>query len=164
MCGDRSDSLARSAECGTVAGVIQLTRLRHDDNFYLNPDLIERVDTHVDTVVRLTSGSEFVVVEDATEILHRIISFRASIIALSALIDVSAHTSAARVDAHSGVVVTTVADDADWASRELARGDDTDTDADADTETGVETDVETDVETGTDTHTGTDSNQSGAAQ
>jgi flagellar protein FlbD len=154
MCGDRSDSLARSAECGTVAGVIQLTRLRHDDNFYLNPDLIERVDTHVDTVVRLTSGSEFVVVEDATEILHRIISFRASIIALSALIDVSAHTSAARVDAQSGVVVTTTAADADWAPRELARADDTDT----------ETDVETGVETETDTHTRTDSNQSGAAQ
>ena len=100
--------------------MIQLTRLRHDDNFYLNPDLIERVDTHVDTVVRLTSGSEFVVVEDAQEILHRIISFRASIIALSALIDVSAHTSASRVDARSGAVVTVA--DADWAPRELVQG------------------------------------------
>ena len=119
-CSQRPDSLARSSECGTVARVIQLTRLRHDDNFYLNPDLIERVDTHVDTVVRLTSGSEFVVVEDAQEILHRIISFRASIIALSALIDVSAHTSASRVDARSGVVVT--AADADWAPRELVQG------------------------------------------
>ena len=119
-CSHRPDSLARSNVCGTVARVIQLTRLRHDDNFYLNPDLIERVDTHVDTVVRLTSGSEFVVVEDAQEILHRIISFRASIIALSALIDVSAHTSASRVDARSGVVVT--AADTDWAPRELVQG------------------------------------------
>lgn len=109
--------------------MIQLTRLRHDDNFYLNPDLIERVDTHVDTVVRLTSGSEFVVVEDAQEILHRIISFRASIIALSALIDVSAHTSASRVDARSGVVVT-AANDADWAPRELVLGQFVDADVD----------------------------------
>ena len=111
--------------------MIQLTRLRHDDNFYLNPDLIERVDTHVDTVVRLTSGSEFVVVEDAQEILHRIISFRASIIALSALIDVSAHTSTSRVDARSGVVVVTAADDAHWAPRELVLGQFVDADVDA---------------------------------
>ena len=100
--------------------VIQLTRLRHDDTFYLNPDLIERVDTHVDTVVRLTSGSEFVVVEDATVILHRIVSFRASIIALSALIDISEHTSSARSGAGGGISVT--ADDSDWAPRELVRG------------------------------------------
>ena len=131
QCSHRPDSLARFNECGTVARVIQLTRLRHDDNFYLNPDLIERVDTHVDTVVRLTSGSEFVVVEDAQEILHRIISFRASIIALSALIDVSAHTSTSRVDARSGVVVVTAADDADWAPRELVLGQFVDADVDA---------------------------------
>jgi len=105
---------------GTVVAVIQLTRLRHDDTFYLNPDLIERVDTHVDTVVRLTSGSEFVVVEDATVILHRIVSFRASIIALSALIDISEHTSSARSGAGGGISVT--ADDSDWAPRELVRG------------------------------------------
>ena len=96
--------------------MIQLTRLRHDDTFFLNPDLIERVDTHVDTVVRLTSGSEFVVVEDAVEILHRIVSFRASIIALASLIDVSAH-----MPRHDGVSVT--ADDSDWAPRELVPGD-----------------------------------------
>lgn len=100
--------------------MIQLTRLRHDDTFYVNPDLIERVDSHVDTVVRLTSGTEFVVVEDAPEILHRIISFRASVIALSALIDISAHTSPTRSRVVDGIVVT--ADDADWAPKELVRG------------------------------------------
>ena len=100
--------------------MIQLTRLRHDDTFYLNPDLIERVDTHVDTVVRLTSGSEFVVVEDASVILHRIMSFRASIIALSALVDISAHTSH-NSGAGGGIAVT--ADDSDWAPRELVPGD-----------------------------------------
>jgi flagellar protein FlbD len=91
--------------------VIQLTRLRHDDTFHLNPDLIERVDTHVDTVVRLTTGSEFVVVEDAEEILHRIVTYRASIIALSSLIDVS------RFRPHESVVVTS--DDSAWAPQAL---------------------------------------------
>ena len=94
--------------------MIQLTRLRHDDTFFVNPDLIERVDTHVDTVVRLTTGSEFVVVEDAEEILHRIVSYRATIIALSSLIDVSRYSPTA------GVVVT--ADDSDWAPQALEPG------------------------------------------
>lgn len=94
--------------------MIQLTRLRHDDTFHLNPDLIERVDTHVDTVVRLTTGSEFVVVEDAEEILHRIVTYRASIIALSALIDVS------RFRPNERVVVT--ADDSAWAPQALEPG------------------------------------------
>ena len=78
--------------------MIQLTRLRHDDTFFLNPDLIDRVDV------------------DAVEILHRIVSFRASIIALASLIDVSAH-----MPRHDGVSVT--ADDSDWAPRELVPGD-----------------------------------------
>ncbi len=43
--------------------MITLTRLRQNTPFILNPDLIERVDTHVDTVVRLTSGTEYVVNE-----------------------------------------------------------------------------------------------------
>jgi flagellar protein FlbD len=98
--------------------VIQLTRLRHDDTFFVNPDLIERVDTHVDTVVRLTTGSELVVAEDAEEILHRIVSYRATIIALSSLIDVS------RFSPTSGVVVT--ADDSDWAPHALEPGQPTD--------------------------------------
>jgi flagellar protein FlbD len=65
--------------------VIQLTRLRHDDALYLNPDLFERVDTHVDTVVRLTDGTEYVVTEPAEEIVRRIIEFRARIIAIAGM-------------------------------------------------------------------------------
>ena len=62
--------------------MIQLTRLRHDDVFYVNPDLIERVDTHVDTVVRLTCGTEYVVEESGETILQRIAEFRAKVLAL----------------------------------------------------------------------------------
>ncbi len=62
--------------------MIKLTRLRHDEVFYLNPDLIERIDTHVDTVVRLTNGSEYVVVERGDDIVGRIGEFRARVLAL----------------------------------------------------------------------------------
>jgi flagellar protein FlbD len=63
--------------------MITLTRLRQNTPFILNPDLIERVDTHVDTVVRLTSGAEYVVNESGEEIVRRTAEFRARVIALA---------------------------------------------------------------------------------
>ncbi len=65
--------------------MIQLTRLRHGDTMFLNPDLFERVDTHVDTVVRLTDGTEYVVIEPAEEIVRRIVDLRARIIAIAGM-------------------------------------------------------------------------------
>lgn len=47
----------------------------------LNPDLFERVDSYVDTVVRLTNGNEYVVSESAAEIIERIVLFRAGVLA-----------------------------------------------------------------------------------
>lgn len=64
--------------------MIQLTRLRHGEPFFLNPDLFERVDSHVDTVVRLQDGTEYVVREPGDEIVRRIVAFRAEVIALAA--------------------------------------------------------------------------------
>jgi flagellar protein FlbD len=69
--------------------MIQLTRLRQNTPFILNPDLIERVDTHVDTVVRLTSGTEYVVNESGAEIVRRTIEFRAHVIALAGILEPS---------------------------------------------------------------------------
>jgi len=68
--------------------MIQLTRLRHDDVFFLNPDLIERIDSHVDTVVRLTNGSEYLVVESGEQIIHRIAEFRAKVLVLVPVVTV----------------------------------------------------------------------------
>ena len=59
--------------------VIHLTRLGQRETFLLNPDLFERIDSHVDTVVRLTNGNEYVVSESAAEIIERIVFFRASV-------------------------------------------------------------------------------------
>ena len=73
--------------------VIQLTRLRHGDPFYVNPDLLERVDTHVDTVIRLTTGSEYVVSETGDEIVRRIADYRARIIALAGIFQEAANAA-----------------------------------------------------------------------
>jgi flagellar protein FlbD len=68
--------------------MITLTRIRQNTPFILNPDLIERVDTHVDTVVRLTSGTEYVVNETGDEIVRRTAEFRARVLALAGTMNV----------------------------------------------------------------------------
>jgi flagellar protein FlbD len=60
--------------------MIQLTRLNHVP-LVLNSDLIEHMEVTPDTVVTLTTGQKFVVLESAEEVLDRIIRFRRSIIA-----------------------------------------------------------------------------------
>ncbi len=66
--------------------MIKLTRLRHGQTFLLNPDHIERVDSHVESVVHLSDGTEYVVVEQADEIVQRIIEFRARILAVASIL------------------------------------------------------------------------------
>jgi uncharacterized protein YlzI (FlbEa/FlbD family) len=75
--------------------VIQLTRLRHGEQFFLNPDLIERVDTHVDTVIRLTTGNEHRVKETGDEIVRHIADFRARVLALAGLFQQAASPNGA---------------------------------------------------------------------
>jgi len=55
--------------------MIQLTRLNHVP-FYLNPDLIEHMETTPDTVLTLTTGQKFLVLEPAEQVVDRIIGFR----------------------------------------------------------------------------------------
>jgi flagellar protein FlbD len=55
--------------------MIQLTRLNHVP-LVLNSDLIEHMEVTPDTVVTLTTGQKFVVLESAEEVLDRIIQFR----------------------------------------------------------------------------------------
>ncbi len=45
----------------------------------LNPDLIEHVEVTPDTVITLTNGHQFMVLESADEILNRVIEFRRAI-------------------------------------------------------------------------------------
>jgi len=58
--------------------VIALTRLNRGP-FLLNPDLIEHVEMTPDTLINLTTGHQFMVLESAEEVVRRIIEFRRTI-------------------------------------------------------------------------------------
>lgn len=85
--------------------MILLTRLRQRGSFYINPDFIERVDSHVDTVVRLVTGAEYIVEESAEEIARRILAYRCSI--LLSLPEVNQHSAAAVLSALTATSTTT---------------------------------------------------------
>lgn len=59
--------------------MIYLTRLNHS-SLVLNCDLIEHVEMTPDTVVSLTTGQKFVVLETADEIIERVKDYRRSIL------------------------------------------------------------------------------------
>jgi flagellar protein FlbD len=62
--------------------VIRVTRL-NGERFALNPDLIERVEAHPDTVAFLVDGTKYVVKESVDEVLQKIREYRAGILATS---------------------------------------------------------------------------------
>jgi flagellar protein FlbD len=55
--------------------MIQLTRLNHKP-LIINADLIEHIETTPDTVLALTSGQTFMVLETAEEVVERVIRYR----------------------------------------------------------------------------------------
>lgn len=59
--------------------MIHLTRLNHVP-LILNADLIEHVEVTPDTVVTLTSGQKFLVLESAEEVVDKVIEFRRTIL------------------------------------------------------------------------------------
>ena len=62
--------------------MIRVTRL-NGERFALNPDLIERVEAHPDTVAFLVDGTKYVVKESVDEVLTEIREYRAGILATS---------------------------------------------------------------------------------
>jgi flagellar protein FlbD len=59
--------------------MIKLTRLNHVP-LILNSDLIEHIDVTPDTVITMTSGQKFVVLESAGDVVESVIAFRKSIV------------------------------------------------------------------------------------
>ena len=55
--------------------MIQLTRLNHRP-LMVNSDLIEHIEMAPDTVIALTTGHKFMVLESADEVIDRIVDFR----------------------------------------------------------------------------------------
>jgi len=58
--------------------MIHLTRINHIP-LVLNSDTIEHIDLTPDTVITLTNGQKFVVLETSDEVIHRVIEFRREI-------------------------------------------------------------------------------------
>ena len=86
--------------------MIRVTRL-NGEQFALNPDLIERVEGHPDTVAFLVDGTKYVVKETVDEVLQEIREYRAGILATSYEMDrgeyLPATTDDGRSDPHHGV-------------------------------------------------------------
>jgi flagellar protein FlbD len=59
--------------------MIQLTRLNRAP-LIVNADLIEHVEVTPDTVVALTNGQKFMVLETAEEVVDKVIEFRKAIV------------------------------------------------------------------------------------
>ncbi|HLJ48221.1 MAG TPA: flagellar FlbD family protein [Bryobacteraceae bacterium] len=58
--------------------MIRLTRINHVP-LVLNSDLIEHIEVTPDTVISLTNGQKFLVLESSEEVISRIVEFRRSI-------------------------------------------------------------------------------------
>ena len=58
--------------------MIQLTRINHAP-LVINADLIEHIETTPDTVISLTNGQKFMVLEPVDEVVRKVIDFRREI-------------------------------------------------------------------------------------
>jgi len=58
--------------------MIQLTRLNHVP-LIVNADLIEHVEVTPDTVVALTTGQKFLVLESAGDVVEKVVEYRRAI-------------------------------------------------------------------------------------
>ena len=77
--------------------MIRVTRL-NGERFALNPDLVERVEGHPDTVVFLVDGTKYVVSESVEEVLVEIREYRASILATAYEMDRGTYRSPSRAE------------------------------------------------------------------
>jgi flagellar protein FlbD len=66
--------------------MIRVTRINRSP-LILNSDLIEHVETTPDTVITLTNGQKFMVLESADEVMRRVIAFRREILSRDPVID-----------------------------------------------------------------------------
>jgi flagellar protein FlbD len=81
--------------------VIRVTRL-NGEQFALNPDLIERVEAHPDTVAFLVDGTKYVVKESVAEVLQEIREYRAGILATSYEMDRGEYNATAQESQDGG--------------------------------------------------------------
>jgi len=58
--------------------MIRLTRINHVA-MVLNSDLIEHMETTPDTVISMTNGQKFIVLESTDDVIRKVIEFRREI-------------------------------------------------------------------------------------
>ncbi|QJW46938.1 flagellar FlbD family protein [bacterium BFN5] len=56
--------------------MIKVTRLKSNDDFVLNAELIETIEETPDTVVTLTNGKKLIVEESMDELVRRVMDYR----------------------------------------------------------------------------------------
>jgi flagellar protein FlbD len=66
--------------------MIHVTRINHVP-LVLNSDLIEHIETTPDTIISLTTGQKFIVLESADEVIRRVIAFRRQILLPESALD-----------------------------------------------------------------------------
>ena len=71
--------------------MVRLTRLNHIP-LVLNSDLIEHIESTPDTVITLTNGQKFVVLETSDQIIERIVAYRRSVSNPASLIQAPAES------------------------------------------------------------------------
>jgi flagellar protein FlbD len=62
--------------------MIHLTRINHVA-LVLNSDLIEHIESSPDTIITLTNGQKFVVLEPVEDVVHKVIEFRRAILPMT---------------------------------------------------------------------------------
>lgn len=86
--------------------MIQLTRL-NGPGFALNPDLIQRAEATPDTVVTLVDGTKYVVAESVEQLMERVLTHRASVVALAQHLAEASVTETADAAADAAVASST---------------------------------------------------------
>ncbi|HAM26020.1 MAG TPA: hypothetical protein DCP11_04755 [Microbacteriaceae bacterium] len=75
--------------------MIVVTRL-NDSQFAINPDLIERINSNPDTTLVMVDGAKYIVTESMSEVIDRILHYRATVIALTQELSASGRLPASR--------------------------------------------------------------------
>ncbi|NAZ86452.1 flagellar FlbD family protein [Kineococcus indalonis] len=89
--------------------MILVTRL-NGSVFAVNPDLIQRVDATPDTVITLVDGAKFVVTEPLTEVVERVMAFRARVVATAHALEETGTADVLELPAHPDTTHTTTSD------------------------------------------------------
>ncbi len=87
--------LKRANPSADARPVIELNRLHDNGTFFVNPDLIEMVEACPDTTISLVNKHRYVVEDTVTDVVERIVQFRARIAAAAG--QAGDHTAGARV-------------------------------------------------------------------